>query len=69
MDLVAKNGTLLNILNEIHVTDIMDNVAENSALLSNFLTAGVTLMAVALVYWLFYIPCNWKKVSVNQVFF
>ncbi|KAM7359864.1 cholesterol 7-desaturase nvd isoform 2-T3 [Cochliomyia hominivorax] len=67
MDFFNVNKTIVfNSFDQINVVDKMENLIGHGSLLISAYKLCVTFIIISIIYWIFYVPCNWTK-SIDDV--
>lgn len=62
MEFFKINKTLvLNTFDQIYVADKMEHFIGDGAFFTSVYTICGSLIGMAILYWLFFVPCNWKR--------
>ncbi|KAI8121016.1 hypothetical protein CVS40_7882 [Lucilia cuprina] len=62
MDFLKINNSLvLNKFDQVYIFEKMEHIMGDGDLIINMYKLCGIIIGVAILYWLFYIPCNWKK--------
>lgn len=65
MDFFKINKTtVFNSFDQIYVVDKMEHIIGDGSIFISVYNICGAIIAIAVTYWLFYVPCNWRRVSI-----